>query len=151
MAQCTTFYQAFKANMEALGLPAPVSLFGTMQTAAGTLTTILGTIKGLGAEATVAELIGATTGLEMLAVVSAVGAAFYAGAVVGSLVVATDASLYCGRKTTAAATVRQWAASRGQALPASVYQVIQRHPEVLQPSPGSRSFAFRAQFTRAAA
>ncbi|AOJ08200.1 hypothetical protein WS62_13150 [Burkholderia sp. ABCPW 14] len=151
MAKCTNFYEAFKANMEALGLPAPASLFGTLQTATGTLTTILGTLKALGPEATVAELIGATTGLEMLAVVSACGGAFYAGAVVGSLIVATDASITCSNKVAATSFVRRWAARKGVSLPPDVYRAIQMHPEVLRPGLGARAFAFRTQVAGRAA
>ncbi|WDD93603.1 hypothetical protein Bsp3421_003693 [Burkholderia sp. FERM BP-3421] len=150
MAKCTRFYQAFKSNMDALGLSAPASLFGSVQAATGTLTTILGTLKALGPNATVAELIGATTGLELLGVVAAGGAAFYAGAVVGSLIVATNASLYCSNKVAAASSVHQWASRRGISLPPSVYQAIQRHPEVLQPGNASRAYAFRAQLRAAA-
>ncbi|AOJ81152.1 hypothetical protein WS86_11360 [Burkholderia savannae] len=137
--------------MEALGLLAPESLFGTVQTATGSLTTILGTLKALGPDATVAELIGATTGLEMLAVVSACGAAFYAGAVVSSLIVATDASITCSNKISATSSVRQWAARKGVSLPRDVYRAIQMHPEVLRPGPGARAFAFRTQVVGRAA
>ena len=42
------FYKYFKENMEALGLAAPESLFGTLQTAIGTAATILSQIDKYG-------------------------------------------------------------------------------------------------------
>lgn len=44
------------------------------------------------------ELIGATVGLEKLAVAAAVGAAAYTGAVVGSIAIASGRSLGCGSR-----------------------------------------------------
>ncbi|KER68302.1 hypothetical protein HR51_27875 [Burkholderia cepacia] len=152
MTQCKTFYGAFKDNMDALGLPAPASLFAAQQTATGTLATILGTLKTLGPNATVGELIGATTGLEVLATISALGASFYIGAVIGSLIVATDASLVCEKHSVAAVEgVRTWAVRRGLSVPQDVYRVIALHPEVLQPSPNSVTFAIRARVVGRAA
>lgn len=52
--------------MRVLRLDAPTSLFSSLQTAIGTLTTMLGALKALGPDATVAELVGATTTLEKL-------------------------------------------------------------------------------------
>jgi len=40
----SNFYRYFKENMSALGLPAPESLFGTVQTTVGTVTVLLGLI-----------------------------------------------------------------------------------------------------------
>lgn len=89
----SNFYKYFKENMSALGLPAPESLFGTVQTTLGTVTVLLGLIDKFGTRVTVAELIGAGTKLEKLGVVAACSAAFYAGAVIGSLAVATGRCL----------------------------------------------------------
>lgn len=144
--QCKTFYVAFKDNMDALGLPAPTSLFAAQQTAIGTLATLLGTLRTLGSTATVGELIGATTGLELLAAASALGASFYVGAVIGSLVVAADASFVCKRHDVAAVSgIRGWATRRGLAIPQDVYRVIALHPEVFRPMPCSVTFAIRAR------
>ncbi|MET3823111.1 MULTISPECIES: hypothetical protein [Burkholderia] len=146
MTQCKTFYGAFKQNMDALGLPAPTSLFAAQQTAIGTLTTILGTLRTLGPTATIGELIGATTGLELLAAASALGASFYVGAVIGSLIVAADASLVCDQRGVVAVDgIRSWATRRGLAVPQDVYRVIALHPEVFRPTPGSATFAIRAR------
>lgn len=90
------FYDYFKENMEALGLPAPAALYGNVTTAAGTASLILSQIDKFGKGVTVGELIGAGTKLEMLGVVSAVSASFYVGAVIGSIAVATGRSLAGG-------------------------------------------------------
>lgn len=142
MAQCMTFYKAFKDNMEALGLPAPVSLFGAQQSATATLAAILSALKSLGAEATIGELIGATTRLEALAVVSALSASFYAGAVIGSLMVAAGASMSCSNPVAAVSDVRTWAARSGVSIPRSVYQTLAHNPRALS---GIRTHAFRVR------
>lgn len=91
------FYEYFKENMEGLGLTAPpASLFGTQQLAVATLTAILANIDKFGTRVTVMEIAGAATKLEKLAVVGAVGASFYAGAVIGSLAVATGRTISGG-------------------------------------------------------
>jgi len=53
------FYKYFKENMEALGLPAPESLFGNAQLAIGTASTLVALVERLGKKVTVMELIGA--------------------------------------------------------------------------------------------
>lgn len=101
MSQCYTsgdFKKYFNENMEELGLPVPSSLFDTYQTAVATVTTLVGTLATLGKGATMAELIGATVGLEKLAVAASIGAAAYTGAVIGSIAVASGRSLGCGSR-----------------------------------------------------
>lgn len=90
------FYKYFKQNMESLGLPAPENLFGTFQTAVATATTLLAQIDKFGKAVTLRELARAGTNLERLAVLSACSAAFYVGAVIGSIAVATGRSLSGG-------------------------------------------------------
>jgi hypothetical protein len=87
------FYKYFKENMDGLGLPAPESLFGSVQAAVGSASVILGMVDKFGKRVTVGELIGAGTRLEGLAVISACSAAFYVGAVVGSIAVASGRSM----------------------------------------------------------
>lgn len=91
------FYKYFKENMDALGIPCPESLFGTVQMAAGTAATILGYIDKFGRTVTVRQLIGAGTRLEWLATVGALSAAFVVGAIIGSIAVATGRTLAGGR------------------------------------------------------
>lgn len=92
------FNKYFTENMDALGAPAPSTLFDRYQTAVATATTLVGTLKTLGKGATIAELIGATTALEKLAVAASFGAAGYTGLVVGSIAVASGRSLGCGTR-----------------------------------------------------
>lgn len=91
-----SFYGYFRKNMEAMGLPAPATLFGSLQTATGTVSTIVGVVGRFGTRVTVGELIGAGTLGEGLLVASGVLASFYAGACVGSLAVATGQKLSGG-------------------------------------------------------
>jgi|GEM_PF-787644 len=91
-----SFKQYFDNNMNALGLPVPKSLFDTYQSALATAATLVGTLGILGKGATMAELAGATILAEKLAVAVSFGAAFYVGAVIGSIAVAAGRSLGCG-------------------------------------------------------
>jgi hypothetical protein len=47
------FYKYFKENMDALGLAAPDTLFGSHQLTVGTITAILGYVDKLGTNVTV--------------------------------------------------------------------------------------------------
>ena len=90
------FYACFKENMDALGLPAPESLFGTAPIAVANAATILCQIDKCGLRATLREIIGAGARLDGLAAAGGCIAAYYAGAVVGSLAVANGRSLARG-------------------------------------------------------
>ncbi len=101
---------------------------------------MMGILKTLGADATVGELIGATTKLEVVTVGSSILGSIYLGAVIGSLMVATDASLACGigrRGTNMSLAVAQWGTRYGLAVHPFVMAQILRHPEVLAPGPHS--------------
>ena len=90
------FYKYFKENMEALGLPAPESLFGTSQSAVNTASTLLGLIDRFGKNKSVGELLSAATKGGKFAVLSTINASFYVGAVIGSIAVAAGRSLSGG-------------------------------------------------------
>ncbi len=90
------FYKYFKENMDGLGLPSPDSLFSSAQTAVGTVSVLMSAIEKFGRVVTIREVIGAGTGLEGLAVTGACSAAYYAGAVVGSIAVATGRTMNNG-------------------------------------------------------
>jgi len=90
------FYGYFKENMSSLGLAAPEALFSSFQTASGTALTLLGLIEKFGKKVRLRELIGAGTRLEQLTMVGGIGAAYYAGAVIGSIAVATGRTLSGG-------------------------------------------------------
>ncbi|UMR29267.1 hypothetical protein MJ904_19575 [Massilia sp. MB5] len=95
-ANMATFYGYFKENMEALGLPAPEGVFANLQTATANASTLLAYIDKYGKKVTIGELLGAGMRLEKLATVGALSAAYYAGAVVGSIAVAGGRSLAGG-------------------------------------------------------
>lgn len=90
------FYKYFKENMDALGLPAPESLFGTLQSAVASAAAILSQIDKFGRAVTIRELLVAGSRLEKLAIVGACSASFYVGAVIGSIAVATGRTLAGG-------------------------------------------------------
>lgn len=101
MDNCYTasdFKNYFNENMTALGLPVPSTLFDSFNAAVANAGLILETIHTLGKVATMAEVIRATTGLEKLKVVASLGAAYYVGAVIGSIAVASGRLLGCGSR-----------------------------------------------------
>ena len=87
------FYDYFRENMEALGLPAPATLYGNLTTALATAGTLVGLVEKFGTKVTVADVAGAGFRSEQLLAVGAVAASFYTGAVIGSLAVATGRTL----------------------------------------------------------
>lgn len=90
------FSKYFKENMNALNLPVPSQLFDTFSSAVANAALMAEALSTLGTGATIGELIKATTGLEKLKVVAGLGAAYYVGAVIGSIAVATGRSLSGG-------------------------------------------------------
>lgn len=90
------FYKYFKENMDALSLYAPENLYGSVATAQATISGLLGYIDKYGTKVTVLEMVGAGTNLERLATVGAVQGAYYVGATIGSLAVATGRTLARG-------------------------------------------------------
>ncbi len=85
-----TFYGYFKANMEAMGLPAPSSLFDSASKATTTIKALADLVTKFGTRVTVGELIGAGTALEGLSVAGGMLASFYVGACIGSFIVALN-------------------------------------------------------------
>lgn len=99
MSQCYKsgdFWKYFNENMKALKLPVPTTLFSTFERAINTVITILVAVDTLGKGATIAEIVGATIGLEKLKVVGSLVASYYVGAVIGSIAVAIGRSSGCG-------------------------------------------------------
>lgn len=134
------FYKYFKENMDGLGLPAPESLFATLQAAVGSASVILGMVDKFGKRVTVGELIGAGTRLEGLAVISACSAAFYVGAVVGSIAVASARSMADSVSLSdVLATVNKYHFSRPW-----LSDVLRRWPGIYKPGFASRDAYFRS-------
>lgn len=128
------FYKYFKENMEGLGLPAPESLFGSIQAAAGNAAVLLGLVDKFGKRVTIGALIGAGTRLEGLAVISGCAAAFYVGAVIGSIAVATGRTLANGTALSdVLVTARKYNMSRPW-----LSSVLQRCPGIYAPQRVSR-------------
>ena len=135
------FYKSFKDNMDAMGLPAPASLFGTFAVAISTTSAIAGAITKLGSSATIAEVlltIPAASGAaafaagvsEVCVAAGALVASFYLGACIGCLIAAAfdvyGASAYY--------KLKPWMAKMGKYLqmPAGDYMFlsIMRFPEL---------------------
>ncbi|KPY32751.1 MULTISPECIES: hypothetical protein [Pseudomonas] len=137
------FYKYFKENMDALNLPAPDALFGSVTTAVSTATTILGTLEKLGRGATMGEIIGATTKLEALSVIASVAAAFYVGAVIGSIAVATGRTISGG---TSLSDVL-FTAQKYNLKPDWLSHYLSAYPGIYNPSaPGRDGYKHRLAF-----
>ena len=92
------FKKYFNENMQALGLPVPSTLFDNVTAAIANAGLVLEAVHTLGKGATMAEVIRATTGLEKLKVAASLGAAYYVGAVIGSIAVASGRVFGCGSR-----------------------------------------------------
>jgi hypothetical protein len=126
----TNFYRYFKENMEGLGLPAPETLFGSLQSAVAHASLLLAQVEKFGKTVTIGELIGAGTRLEQLGVVSACYASFYVGAVIGSIAVAAGRSLADGRSLSdVLLTAERYGLNRDW-LP----EILMRRPEIYRPA-----------------
>lgn len=139
------FYNYFKENMEALNLIAPPeSLFGTQAVTIATINTFVGFIEKFGTKVTVMEVIGAGTRSEHLAVVGTMGAAYYTGALIGSLAVATGRTLSGG---TSLADVlfeaSKWNLNRPCLTP-----ILRRHAGIYDPSVPGRKYYRTYRFMR---
>lgn len=121
------FYEYFKENMDGLGLPAPVALFGNAQTALGTTIALVNLVDKFGRRVTVFDLIGAGTRLEQLSVASACLGMYYVGAVIGSLAVATGRTVAGG---TSLADIIFYATSQRLARP-WLTQTWMAHPQLV--------------------
>jgi hypothetical protein len=108
---------------------------------------MLGALSKLGADATGAEMIGATTGLEALAAISGIMAAGYTSAVIGSVIVAANDSMACTSTALVPLTVTRWASANGLHLHATMMAFLQRNPEVIKDLPRRSSYALRHRAT----
>lgn len=90
------FFEYFKQNMDELGLPCPESLFATQTIAIQTIKALTEYVKLYGPRALLRDLVGASSGYEKLLVYGTGGVAFYTGAIIGSLAVATGRTLAGG-------------------------------------------------------
>lgn len=138
-----SFYDYFRENMEGLGLNVPSSLFYTQADAATLITALLTALKSFGKKATIAELVGATTGLEKLLVLGAMRASYYTGAAIGSFAIATGRYSACG----ASLSDLMFAVHQdGITFPAWLHSHFAQHPEILDKNHSARSvYAIRAR------
>lgn len=155
VAKEKTFYQYFKQNMEETGLPAPMSLFGTLSTATASIGAMTTYISTYGTSTTVSEMLltlpGAAAGAgggvvgfatavsEGLLVVGALSAAFYVGACIGSLAVAT------GKKLSNGISIADcFASANRHGIQTDIWlrHILVRHPALLNPGSGKSKLRY---------
>ncbi|PMS32203.1 hypothetical protein C0Z20_26465 [Trinickia symbiotica] len=83
-------------------------MFSSMTTALANLSAMLNAFKSVPPNATVAEMLGATTLKEKLDVVGAMAASYYVGAVLGSILVGAQASKACSDPYRSNLTVQRY-------------------------------------------
>lgn len=147
---CVSFSKTFQSNMNALGLPAPYSLFSSLTTALGSLGAMLNAFKSVPPTATVAEVLGATFFKEKLDVVGVLATSYYVGAVIGSIIVAVNSQHACrdpyrNRSLAKYRAFFGWMATRGVVIPMDMEVFILWHPEVVVGGPLQKSYAMRAR------
>jgi hypothetical protein len=101
----SAFYQYFRENMNAMGLPAPESAFGTAGRAFDSVAAMAAAVKLFGANATVSEIVMTSPALSALAtdaaaLGAAVTAAYYLGACIGSAAIASGRAIADGSQLT---------------------------------------------------
>ena len=139
------FYQYFKENMEALNLAPPAeSLFATQALAVATINTFVAFVDKFGTRVTVLDVIYAGTRLERLSVVGAMSAAYYTGALIGSLAVATGRTLSGG---TSLADVL-YEASKWKINRPWLTTLLHRNPGIYDPSVPGRKYYRTYRFMR---
>ncbi|WP_151635879.1 hypothetical protein [Noviherbaspirillum aerium] len=134
----TKFYSDFNNDMDALNLPAPDAPFGTVQSATANAATLIGLIKKFGKKVSTGEIVRAGTRLEQLAVIGGISAAYYAGAVIGSIAVVTGRTLSGGTSLSDVLMSAHQYRLNTDWLP----QVLRKFPEIYQTKQKKRD-AFR--------
>jgi len=130
------FYKYFKENMDALDLPAPQNLYGSIATAQASISGMLAYIDKFGTRVTVREMIGAGTNVELFATVGAVQGAYYIGAAIGSLAVATGRTLAGGTSISDVLfEASRWNLKRDWLLP-----LLHRNPGIYDVSVSGRKY-----------
>lgn len=110
------------------------------------ISAMLNTLKTLGKSATIAELVGATTGLETLGVVATLSACYYTGAVIGSIAVASGRYISCGTRLADVFAIAQKSGGHAPWL----HQHLGLHQEIINPKhPARSSYGFRARIAAA--
>ena len=140
------FFQAYKTNMEALGLDVPTSWYGSQVTVLTKLGALVAALDKLGKDATTAELLGSTTMPEKLLVGGAMYASWYTGAAIGSAIVATATYRSCGASRTGnSAAVLRFQGDTAIRVSPQMQHHLTCHPEIFdQSAPGRRAYAHRA-------
>ncbi len=138
------FFAYFKENMSDLGLPVPKGVFENLEDATAKIGLMASALATLGRGATVAELVGATVGLEKLLLVGAFSATAYVGAAIGSLAVATGRAFACGTRIS---DMFVFMHTNDLEFP-GWHLFYQQHPEILDPNhPRRKDYMVRARAT----
>lgn len=154
-----TFYSYFKENMDALGLPAPASLFGTLTAAVSSIGAMSNYVKTFGTSVTIREMIvalpggaigagggyvGIATALsEVTWAVGGLSAAYYVGACIGSLAVATGKYLSGGLSILDCINTANEYGFQAHWLG----NFLNRNPNTIKPGKKIRHFLTPSQFT----
>lgn len=86
------FNYDIESNLNAMGLPAPQTLWGSTMTIAGVMTSIQTALEAAGADVPLSSIV---RGGNVAKYVVAAGAAYYTGAVIGSAIMASNRATSC--------------------------------------------------------
>lgn len=135
-----TWYEYFRENLRQLGLDVPSGMWPTALGALAVYDRINSALPVHGARISAYTALRYSFSREVIRIGAGVAAAGYAGAVIGSMAVATGRYLGCG--TTIAEVIAN-AATRGLDHP-DVEYVLRRHPEIIdRRHPARKLFAQR--------
>lgn len=127
---CAAFGKYYDDNMRALGLPTFNNAYATAFTILGEAKVIVDAVALRGGHLTVSQAIVGGADIARLNVVGAVLASFYAGASVGSVIVALSKSTGCSRTVEAAANLMRQHGIYGTY---DIEITLRQNPQILNP------------------
>lgn len=130
------FPDYFKENMDALGLPAPASLYSSAVTALATIRRFKAFVTKYGKKVTVKELIKAGIVDEQLEVIELMVFSAYLGCLIGSACVALQRCAMGG--TTIADII--WMATKHNINPPYLRSTLMRNRRILPQGRGEKNF-----------
>ncbi|WP_250655906.1 hypothetical protein [Alkalimarinus coralli] len=132
MSNCIGWAEEFQQNMDALGVPAPTSLFDSYDKAVTTLGNIIA-VSSINLGVSAAAVLSGELGAAPLTIgLAALSASAYAGMVTGSMMVATSKQLGCAMKSRIMpVTVNTFLIKNGIYDGGRVYAEMHKNPQLM--------------------
>jgi len=145
------WFDYLNENMEELGLWAPDTLYKQAALSVGTLKSLeaaYAIFKGVGVTELASEGVYTASKAEGLTLAGAALASFYTGALIGSMAIASQRSMSCGKRLNEYFEMMPSAGfSKNEVI--EIKSIINNHPAIMNPGlPNRKVFAIRARLTK---